>query len=64
MGARPRMPAEPKMPSASPNMLDPTVMFARIRERQKAMAAQGRQATILSRPLGGTMPQLGTTKVP
>jgi hypothetical protein len=45
-------------------MLDPTVMFARIRERQKAMAAQGRAATILSRPLGGTMPQLGTTKVP
>lgn len=64
MGSKPRMPAAPKEPAQPPNMLDPTVMFARIRERQKAMAAQGRAATILSRPLGGTMPQLGTTKVP
>jgi len=62
MGSKPKMPAAPKEPAAPPNMLDPTVMFQRIREKQKAMAATGRQATILSRPLGGSMPMTGSTK--
>lgn len=41
----------PKTPSPGrevPNLLDPTVMFARQRERDKAAQAQGRRSTILS----------------
>ena len=39
------------LPKPSPNLVDPTVMFARMREKQKAQQASGRQSTILSAPL-------------
>lgn len=53
MGA-PKMPPAPKQPNQAPNLLDPTVMFARLREKQKALQASGRASTILSSPMALT----------
>jgi len=50
MGA-PKMPKQQATPPPGPNLLDPTVLFARQRQKQKAMQATGRQSTILSKPL-------------
>lgn len=57
----------PKMPKVTPqaeapNLLDPTVMFARQRERQKALSQSGRQSTILASGLGAmSSMKLGST---
>ena len=50
----PRMPKPPRPPSEAPNLLDPTVMFARAREKQKSLMSAGRQSTILA---SGTSPK-------
>jgi len=39
-----------KEPKPPPSMIDPTVMFARQREKQKALQSTGRHSTILSSP--------------
>jgi hypothetical protein len=51
----PSMPKTPALPNPPPRVIDPTVMFARLREKQKALMAQGRNSTILSAnaPLSG-----------
>jgi len=54
----PSMPPAPKLPPPAPSMLDPTVMFARLRERQKALSASGRESTILTGP-AATAAKLG-----
>jgi hypothetical protein len=54
MGGAPRMPPQPAPPPQPPNLLDPTVMFKRQRERQKAQQAMGRNSTILTKPLGSS----------
>lgn len=61
MGA-PKMPAQVAAPPQAPNLLDPTVMFARLREKQKAAMSAGRASTILTKPLGSAMPSLGMAK--
>lgn len=43
------LPPNPKV-STVPQIIDPTVMFARIREKSKAKARTGREATILTNP--------------
>ena len=44
-----QLPPNPKVSSA-PQLIDPTVMFARMREKSKAKARTGREATILTNP--------------
>lgn len=58
----PKMPRAPKEPNQAPNLLDPTVMFARLREKQKAMSMTGRASTILSKPTGSSMSTLGASR--
>ena len=42
----------------APNLLDPTVMFARLRERGKATQAAGRNSTILASGMTFAQPKL------
>lgn len=43
------LPPNPKV-SAVPQIIDPTVMFARMREKAKALQRTGRESTILTNP--------------
>ena len=51
----PSLPPVPKT-SAVPQLVDPTVMFARLRQRQLAQSATGRDATVLKSPYPSATP--------
>lgn len=52
----PSIGATPKDPAQPPSLLDPTVQYARVRTKQKALQATGRGSTILSSSFAPMMP--------
>lgn len=55
----PHIPQQRSVPPI-PTAVDPLVMFARLREQQKAQARQGRSSTILASGNGTATPSLAT----
>jgi hypothetical protein len=51
MSLSPSLPPPPKPPAAPPSLVDPLVMFARLREMNKAKQRSGRESTILTQKL-------------
>lgn len=45
-----KAPKLPAAPQSGPRMIDPLVMYARMRDKQKAGMMQGRQSTIMAGP--------------
>ena len=46
-GGRPKPPAPPP-PQPMPDLLDPAILAARAKQERRALAASGRQSTVLS----------------
>lgn len=62
MCSSPKMPPAPKTPKM-PTPVDPAVLEARQRQRQRLANMKGRASTVLTGPLGQTQPTLGTPTV-
>ena len=58
----PAPPPPPPAPTPTPQRQDPSVVSARLKDRQIAARAQGRQANILTSGLGLTTPATSAKK--